>query len=137
MIPPRYARLKIRFQSQGQVAMTITIYHNPNCGTSRTVLARLRELGHEPEVVEYLKTPPSRAAMQALLKAMGMKPRDILRRKGTPYEELGLDDPALTDDQILDHLAAHPILMERPVVKTAHGVRVCRPADRLAEILPA
>jgi len=117
--------------------MTITIYHNPNCGTSRTVLARLRELGHEPEVVEYLKTPPSRAAMQALLKAMGMKPRDILRRKGTPYEELGLDDPALTDDQILDHLAAHPILMERPVVKTAHGVRVCRPADRLAEILPA
>lgn len=117
--------------------MTITIYHNPNCGTSRTVLARLRELGHEPEVVEYLKTPPSRAQMKALLKAMGMKPRDILRRKGTPYEELNLDDPGLTDEQILDHLAAHPILMERPVVKTAHGVRVCRPADKLAEILPA
>jgi arsenate reductase len=117
--------------------MTITIYHNPNCGTSRTVLARLRELGHEPDVVEYLKTPPSRATMQALLKAMDMTPRDILRRKGTPYEELNLDDPSLTDDQILDHLAAHPILMERPVVKTAHGVRVCRPADKLAEILPA
>jgi arsenate reductase len=117
--------------------MTITIYHNPNCGTSRTVLARLRELGHEPDVVEYLKTPPSRATMQALLKAMDMTPRDILRRKGTPYEELNLDDPRLTDDQILDHLAAHPILMERPVVKTAHGVRVCRPADKLAEILPA
>lgn len=117
--------------------MTITIYHNPNCGTSRTVLARLRELGHEPQVVEYLKTPPSRAQMTALLKAMGMKPRDILRRKGTPYEELNLDDAALTDDQILDHLAAHPILMERPVVQTPRGVRVCRPADRLDEILPA
>jgi arsenate reductase len=117
--------------------MSITLYHNPNCGTSRTVLARLRELGHAPEVVEYLKTPPSRAQMQALLQAMGMTPRDILRRKGTPYEELNLDDPTLTDDQILDHLAAHPILMERPVVKTELGVRVCRPADRLAEILPA
>ena len=117
--------------------MPITIYHNQNCGTSRKVLARLRELGHEPEVVEYLKTPPSRAQMQNLLAAMGMKPRDILRRKGTPYEELGLDNEALTDDQLLDALAAHPILMERPVVKTDHGVRVCRPADRLAEILPA
>ena len=117
--------------------MTITIYHNPNCGTSRTVLARLRELGHEPEVVEYLKTPPSRATMQSLLKAMGMKPRDILRRAGTPYDELNLDDPSLTDEQILDHLGAHPILMQRPVVKTELGVRLCRPADKLAEILPA
>lgn len=116
--------------------MPITIYHNQNCGTSRKVLARLRELGHEPQVVEYLKTPPSRAQMQALLAAMGMSPRDILRRKGTPYEELGLDNPALTDDQLLDALAAHPILMERPVVVTAKGTRVCRPAETLDEILP-
>lgn len=116
--------------------MPITIYHNQNCGTSRKVLARLRELGHEPQVIEYLKTPPSRAQMQALLAAMGMSPRDILRRKGTPYEELGLDNPALADDQLLDALAAHPILMERPVVVTAKGTRVCRPAETLDEILP-
>ena len=116
--------------------MPITIYHNPNCGTSRKVLGRLRELGHEPQVVEYLKTPPSRAQMQALLAAMGMKPRDILRRKGTPYEELGLDNETLTDDQLLDALAAHPILMERPVVVTPKGARVCRPAETLDEILP-
>jgi arsenate reductase len=116
--------------------MTITIYHNPNCGTSRTVLGALRDGGHEPQVIEYLKQPPSRDAMKSLLAAMGMSPRDILRRKGTPFEELGLDDPALTDDQLLDALAAHPILMERPVVQTPLGVRVCRPADRLQEILP-
>jgi arsenate reductase len=116
--------------------MHITIYHNQNCGTSRKVLARLRELGHEPQVIEYLKAPPSRATMQGLLAAMGMNPRDILRRKGTPYEELGLNNPALTDDQLLDALAAHPILMERPVVVTANGTRVCRPAETLDEILP-
>jgi arsenate reductase len=117
-------------------AMTITIYHNPNCGTSRTVLAALRDGGHEPQVIEYLKQPPSRDTMKSLLAAMNMGPRDILRRKGTPFEELGLENPALTDDQLLDALAAHPILMERPVVQTPLGVRVCRPADRLQEILP-
>lgn len=116
--------------------MSVTIYHNPDCGTSRTVLAALREAGHEPHVIEYLKQPPSRQTMKSLLSSMGMAPRDILRRKGTPFEELGLDDPALTDDQILEALAAHPILMERPVVQTPLGVRVCRPADRLQEILP-
>lgn len=116
--------------------MPITIYHNQNCGTSRKVLARLRELGHDPQVIEYLKAPPSRAEMRRLLSDMGMNPRDILRRKGTPYDELGLENPALTDDQLLDALAAHPILMERPVVTTAKGTRVCRPAERLDEILP-
>jgi arsenate reductase len=118
-------------------AMTVTIYHNPACGTSRKVLARLTELGHAPRVVEYLREPPSRDEMKRLLAAMGMSPRDILRRKGTPYDELGLDDPALGDDALLDALAAHPILMERPVVETPRGVRVCRPAERLDEILPA
>lgn len=117
--------------------MTVTIYHNPNCGTSRKVLARLQELGHEPKIVEYLKTPPSREEMKKLLAGLGMSPRDILRRKGTPYDDLGLDDPSRTDAQILDALAAHPILMERPVVVTPRGSRVCRPAERLDEILPA
>ncbi len=117
--------------------MTITIYHNPNCGTSRTVLARLQELGHKPNVVEYLKTPPSRDEMKTLLKGLAMKPRDILRRKGTPFEDLALDDPAKSDDQILDALGAHPILMERPVVVTPRGARICRPAERLDDILPA
>ncbi len=120
--------------------MDVTIYHNPNCGTSRKVLARLRELGqeqgYEPQVIEYLKTPPSRETMLALLGAMGMSPRDILREKGTPYAELGLGDLALSDDALLDALAAHPILMERPLVKTPLGVRVCRPAERLDDILP-
>lgn len=117
--------------------MTPTIYHNPNCGTSRKVLARLQELGHRPNIVEYLKTPPSRDEMIALLGSLGMRPRDILRRKGTPFEELKLDDPTLSDDRILDALAAHPILMERPVVVTGRGARVCRPAEKLDEILPA
>ncbi len=116
--------------------MTITIYHNPNCGTSRTVLARLQELGCQPQVVEYLKTPPSRDEMKALLKSLAMTPREILRRKGTPFDDLALDDPAKTDEQLLDALAAHPILMERPVVVTPLGARVCRPAEKLDEILP-
>jgi arsenate reductase len=117
-----------------------TIYHNPKCGTSRTVLARIRETGVEPKIIEYLVTPPSRAEMQGLLAAMKMKPRDILRRKGTPqgniYDDLNLDNAALTDDQILDALGAHPILMERPVVVTSKGTRVCRPVDVLEEIFP-
>jgi arsenate reductase (glutaredoxin) len=115
--------------------MSLTIYHNPNCTTSRNVLRLLRDAGLEPQVVEYLKTPPSRAQMQALLAAMGMKPRDILRRSGTPYDELGLDDPALTDDQILDALGAHPILMQRPIVASDKGVRLCRPLERVHEIV--
>lgn len=117
--------------------MTITIYHNQNCGTSRTVLARLRELGHEPVVVEYLKTPPSREEMKKLLAGLGMTPRQILRRKGTPHDDLNLDDAGKSDEDILDALGAHPILMERPVVVTPKGSRVCRPAEKLDEILPA
>ena len=115
--------------------MTPIIYHNPACGTSRTVLGMLRDRGLEPQVIEYLKTPPTREEMQRLLKAMNMSPRDILRRRGTPYDELGLDNPALGDAEILDALGAHPILMERPVVVTPRGTRVCRPAERLNDLL--
>ena len=112
-----------------------TIYHNPNCGTSRKVLGMLRETGTEPRVIEYLKTPPTRAELTKLLADMGMTPRQLLRRKGTPFDELGLDDPAKSDDQLIDAILAHPILMERPVVVTGKGVRVCRPAERVLELL--
>jgi len=115
--------------------MSLTIYHNPNCTTSRNVLRLLQESGKAPEVIEYLKTPPSRAQMKALLTAMGMTPRDILRRSGTPYDALGLDNPALTDDEILDALEAHPILMQRPIVASDKGVRLCRPLERVHEIV--
>ncbi len=117
--------------------MKITIYHNPNCGTSRTVLGMLRERGLDPEVVEYLKTPPGRVVLKDLLSKMRMTPRELLRRRGTPFDELGLDNPDLSDDALLDALEAHPILMERPIVVAPGGARVCRPADRLLEILPA
>lgn len=112
-----------------------TIYHNPNCGTSRKVLGMLRDAGQEPRVVEYLKTPPTRAELTDLLKQMGMTPRELLRRRGTPYEELGLDDRAKTDDQLIDAILAHPILMERPVVASPRGTRLCRPAERVQELL--
>ena len=118
------------------MAKNIVIYHNPTCGTSRKVLGMLRESGIEPQVVEYLKTPPSRAEMQALLKQMGMTPLQILRRKGSLFGELGLDDPAKTDDDLLDALQSHPILMERPIVVTDRGTAVCRPAERVRELLP-
>ena len=117
--------------------MKITIYHNPNCGTSRTGLGMLRERGLDPEVVEYLKTPPGRVVLKDLLSKMRMTPRELLRRRGTPFDELGLDNPDLSDDALLDALEAHPILMERPIVVAPGGARVCRPADRLLEILPA
>ena len=115
--------------------MSVTIYHNPNCSTSRKVLGLLRDAGHKPEVIEYLKTPPTRDRMKELLKSMDMKPRDILRRSGTPYDELGLGDPALTDDQILDALEKHPILMQRPVVVSQKGTRLCRPLEKVAEVV--
>jgi arsenate reductase (glutaredoxin) len=111
------------------------IYHNPNCGTSRKVLGMLRDAGLEPTVIEYLKTPPSRAELVSLLDRMGMTPRQILRRKGTPYDELGLDDPAKSDDALIDAILAHPILMERPVVVTPRGVRLCRPAETVQDLL--
>ena len=112
----------------------VTIYHNPSCTTSRKVLAAIRAAGTEPRVVEYLKTPPSRAELISLLERMGMTPRAVLRRRGTPYEELGLDDPKKTDAALIDAMLAHPVLIERPIVVTERGVRLCRPVEKLAEI---
>jgi len=109
--------------------MSITIYHNPACQTSRNVLQLIRDSGTEPKIIEYLKTPPDRAGLVALLKKMGAKPRDILRRRGTPYDELDLGNPSRTDDEIIDAILAHPILIERPIVITAKGAKICRPPD--------
>jgi arsenate reductase (glutaredoxin) len=114
----------------------VTIYHNPSCTTSRKVLAAIRESGAEPRVIEYLKTPPSRAELKSLLSRMGMTPRALLRRRGTPCDELGLDDPKKSDDALIDAMLAQPILIERPIVVTDRGVRLCRPMEKLAEILP-
>ena len=102
--------------------MSIVIYHNPDCGTSRNVLAMIRNTGEEPTVIEYLKTPPSRSELVAMMQRMGMAPRDLMRRKGTPYDAMGLDDPALTEDQLIDAMLAHPILIQRPIVITPLGV---------------
>ena len=113
-----------------------TIYHNPACGTSRNTLAMLRHAGIEPTVIEYLKTPPTRERLRALIAAMGLSARELLRRKGTPHAELSLDDPALTDDDLIDVMLLHPILIERPVVVTALGTKLCRPSEALLEILP-
>ncbi|HWV53951.1 arsenate reductase (glutaredoxin) [Pseudorhodoplanes sp.] len=115
--------------------MTVTIYHNPACGTSRNTLAMIRERGVEPTVIEYLKTPPSRDRLVALLRKMNMTPRQLLRERGTPYAELGLADPKWTDDELIDFMMAHPILINRPIVETPKGARLCRPADRVLEIL--
>jgi arsenate reductase len=114
----------------------ITVYHNPACGTSRNVLGLLRERGIEPEVVEYLKTPPGREGLKALVRKMGVPVRDVLRRKGTPYDELGLDDPKWTDDQLIDFMVQHPILMNRPIVVTKDGAKLCRPSETVLELLP-
>ena len=115
--------------------MKPTIYHNPKCGTSNNVLAILREEGLEPEVIEYLKTPPTREKLKELIKKMGVAPRDVLRRKGTPYEELGLGNSGLSDDFLIDAMVAHPILINRPIVVTAKGVRLCRPSEVVLDIL--
>lgn len=114
----------------------ITIYHNPACGTSRNTLALIRNSGVEPEVIEYLKTPPSRETLQELLSSMSLPVRDLLRRKGTPYDELGLDDPTWSDEQLLDFVVEHPVLMNRPVVVTPLGTRLCRPSEEVLDILP-
>lgn len=115
--------------------LTITIYHNPACGTSRTTLAMIRQSGAEPEVIEYLKNPPSRTQLVKLIKAMGISPRDLLRRKGTPYDELGLDDPKWTGPELIDLMIAHPILINRPIVVTPRGVRLCRPPEFVLDLL--
>ncbi|WP_111747167.1 arsenate reductase (glutaredoxin) [Salinisphaera orenii] len=111
------------------------IYHNPECGTSRNVLAMIEASGETPEIIEYLKNPPSRERLIALLDEMAMPPRDLLRRKGTPYDELGLDDPALTNDQLIDAMLTHPILINRPIVMTDKSVRLCRPSERVLDLL--
>jgi arsenate reductase len=116
--------------------MTITIYHNPSCGTSRNTLAMIRQSGEEPVVIEYLKAPPTRERLVSLLSEMKMRPRELPRQKGTPYAELGLDDPKWSDDQLVDFMLAHPILINRPVVETPIGVRLCRPSETVLEILP-
>lgn len=115
--------------------MAVTIYHNPSCGTSRNTLAMIRASGEEPEVIEYLKTPPTKSRLKELIKQMGIAPRELLRRKGTPYDELGLDDPSLTDEQLIDAMMAHPILINRPIVVTSVGARLCRPSEAVLEIL--
>lgn len=115
----------------------ITIYHNPACGTSRNALGLIRNSGAEPTVVEYLKTPPDRATLQALIAAIGIPLREAIRQKGTPYAELGLDDPTLSDDALLDAMLQHPILINRPIVVTSLGTRLCRPSETVLEILPS
>ena len=117
--------------------MSITIYHNPACGTSRNTLATIRQRGEESQVIEYLKTPFSRKQLVDLIAAMGIPVRNLLRKKGTPYEELGLDDPKWTDDQLIDLMIAHPILINRPIVVTSKGVHLCRPSELVFEILPS
>lgn len=116
--------------------MSVTIYHNPDCGTSRNVLAMIRQSGVEPEIIEYLKTPPSRAKLLELIRAMGITVRDLLRERGTPYRELGLDNPDLTDDQLIDQMMEHPILINRPIVLTPKGVKLCRPSETVIPLLP-
>jgi arsenate reductase len=115
--------------------MAVTIYHNPDCGTSRNTLATIRRSGEEPEIIEYLRTPPTRERLVELIEAMGLSARQILRRKGTPYEELGLDDPKWTDDELIDLMLKHPILINRPIVVTSKGVRLCRPSEVVLEVL--
>ncbi|NIM41942.1 MAG: arsenate reductase (glutaredoxin) [Hydrogenophaga sp.] len=113
-----------------------TIYHNPACGTSRNVLALMRHCGVEPRVIEYLKTPPSRDELRGLLSAMNLSVREVLRERGTPYAELGLDQPHWSDEQLLDFIGAHPILMNRPIVVTPQGTRLCRPSELVLDLLP-
>jgi len=116
--------------------MDVIIYHNPDCGTSRNTLAMIRNAGIEPHVIEYLKTPPTRTMLAQIIARMGIAVRDLLREKGTPYAELGLGDPKLTDDQLLDAMLAHPILINRPIVVSPNGVKLCRPSEEVLDLLP-
>jgi len=114
----------------------ITIYHNPKCGTSRNTLAMIRQSGEEPDVIEYIKAPPDRETLVGLIRKMGLTPRDLLRRKGTPYDELDLDNPKWSDDELIDFMCSHPILINRPIVVTPLGARLCRPSESVLDILP-
>jgi len=118
------------------VAVDIVIYHNPECGTSRNTLAMIRNAGIEPHVVEYLKTPPARALLVELIDRAGMRPRELLREKGTPYADLGLGDTSLSDDALVDAMMAHPILINRPLVVSPLGVKLCRPSEAVLDLLP-
>ncbi|KAB0264401.1 arsenate reductase (glutaredoxin) [Microvirga brassicacearum] len=116
--------------------MDVIVYHNPDCGTSRNTIGLIRNAGLEPHIIEYLKTPPTRLLLRQLIERMGMSVRDVVREKGTPYAELGLDDPTLSDDALLDAMIAHPILINRPIVVTPNGVRLCRPSEAVLDLLP-
>ena len=116
--------------------MSVTIFHNPACGTSRNALALIRHAGIEPVVIEYLNHPPSKEELRALVAAMGISVRELLRQKETPYAELGLDEPTLLDEQLLDAMLAHPILINRPIVVTELGTKLCRPSEEVLELLP-
>jgi arsenate reductase (thioredoxin) len=116
--------------------VNISMYHNPDCGTSRNVLALIRNSGEEPRIIEYLKTPPTRDELVSLIDRMGVPARDVLRRKGTPYDALGLDNPSLTDDALIDAMMAHPILINRPIVLTPDTVKLCRPSETVLDLLP-
>ncbi len=115
--------------------MSVTIYHNPGCGTSRNAVALIRATGSEPRVIEYLAEPPSREELVSLIERMNIAPRDLLRRKGTPYDDLGLDDDKLTDDDLIDAMIEHPILINRPVVVGPRGVKLCRPSELVLDVL--
>ncbi|WP_043061720.1 arsenate reductase (glutaredoxin) [Brucella anthropi] len=115
--------------------MTVTIFHNPKCGTSRNTLAMIRASGEEPVIIEYVQNPPTRKRLLGLLAAMNMTPRELLREKGTPYAELGLSDPKWTDDELIDFMMAHPILINRPIVETPRGTRLCRPSELVLPLL--
>jgi len=117
--------------------MSVTIYHNPDCGTSRNTLAMIRQSGAEPTIIEYLKTPPTRERLVALIKAMDIPVRALLREKGTPFHELALDDPKWSDDELIDQMLAHPILINRPIVVTPKGVKLCRPSEAVLDLLPS
>jgi arsenate reductase len=116
--------------------MDVIVYHNPDCGTSRNTLGLIRNAGIEPHVIEYLKTPPTHSMLKSLIGRMGVPVRAVIREKGTPYHDLGLDDPTLSDDQLLDAMLAHPILINRPIVVTPLGVKLCRPSEVVLELLP-
>ncbi len=120
---------------QGTRSLTVTIFHNPKCGTSRNTLAFIRQTGVEPEIIEYLKSPPTRERLVELLASMNISARDLLRRKGTPFDELGLDDVSLSEERLIDAMMEHPILINRPIVVTPKGVRLCRPSETVWEIL--
>jgi arsenate reductase len=123
------------FNTDRKLPMTVTIFHNPKCGTSRNTLAMIRASGEEPVIIEYVQNPPMRERLLGLLAAMNMTPRELLREKGTPYAELGLSDPKWTDDELIDFMMAHPILINRPIVETPRGTRLCRPSELVLPLL--